>query len=181
MTSICIFCGANKGVLPEYRQSALALVDALVSQEITLVYGGGNVGLMGVIADQALMQGGKVIGVMPEAMISREIAHTELTQMHIVADMHERKKRLTELSDAFIALPGGTGTMDELFQEIVLKQTGYHNKVCGLLNTEQYYDHLVAFIEHGANQGFIKSEWQKDLIVEQSPEALIGRVMEVVG
>ena len=135
MISICVFCGANEGVLPEYRQSALALTDILVRQGVTQVYGGGNIGL---------------IGVMPVTMMDREVGHTALTQMHVVADRHERKKQLTRLSDAFIALPGSAGTTDELFQEVVLQQTGCHDKVCGLLNTEHYYDHLVALIEHAA-------------------------------
>ena len=180
MASICIFCGANEGILPVYRESAIKLAEALVSEKITLVYGGGNVGLMGIISDHALQIGGRVIGVMPEALMDREIAHTNLTEMHVVKDMHDRKKLLSQLSDAFIALPGGIGTMDELFQEMALQQINYHNKTCGLLNTENYYDHLMSFLKHSDAQGFIRHTWQDDLIIDADPANLVFKIQATI-
>lgn len=179
MTSICIFCGAKDGAKPEYTEAAKALVEELVRRDITLIYGGGNTGLMGVIANHALSLGGKVIGVIPVSLAGMEIAHEGLTELHHVADMHDRKKMLTELSDGFIALPGGTGTLDEFFQEIALRQTRYHNKNCGLLNTDDYYDHLVAFLNHATDQGFLDPEWRKFVTVNPSPEKLVTELLKL--
>lgn len=179
MTSICIFCGAKDGINPQYTEAAKALVEELVHRNITLVYGGGNTGLMGVIANHALSSGGKVIGVIPESLVGMEIAHEGITELHRVADMHDRKKMLAELSDGFIALPGGTGTMDELFQEIALRQTAYHNKNCGLLNTNNYYDHLIAFLNHATDQGFLNPQWREYVITHSSPEKLVTELLEL--
>ena len=180
MTSICIFCGSNEGLNPAYKQATLELVDFLVKQHISLVFGGNRSGLMQVFADRALQQGGRVTGVTPKAMAERGIAYKNLTELHVTEDLHERKKRMSQLSDAFIALPGGFGTMDELFQELTLALSGTHNKVCGLLNTEHYYDHLVSFIEHGAENGLMPPHWQDALIVEPTPELLITRLLRAI-
>lgn len=179
MTSICIFCGAKDGAKPEYTKAAKAVAEELVRRNITLIYGGGNTGLMGVVARHALSLGGRVIGVMPDALAGREITHKSLTELHHVADMHDRKKMLTELSDGFIALPGGTGTLDELFQEMALKQTGYHNKNCALLNTDHYYDHLIAFLNHATDQGFLSPRWRDFVVVNSSPEKLVTKLLEL--
>ena len=179
MTSICIFCGAKAGTKNEYTKAAKTLVEELVRRDITLVYGGGNTGLMGVIANHALALGGKVIGVIPESLAEMEVAHEGLTELHYVADMHDRKKVLTKLSDGFIALPGGTGTLDEFFQEIALKQIGYHAKNCGLLNTDHYYDHLVAFLNHATDQGFLDPIWREFVVVNPSPAKLVTGLLEL--
>lgn len=177
MTSICIFCGAKNGAKPEYTEAAKVLVEELVRRDITLVYGGANVGLMGVIANHALSLGGKVVGVMPESLAGLEMTHNGLTELHLVADMHDRKKMLAKLADGFIALPGGTGTLDEFFQELVLRQVAYHNKNCGLLNTDNYYGHLIAFMDHATDQGFINPEWRKFVVVNSSPKKLVTELL----
>ena len=177
MTAICIFCGSRDGARPEYKQAAMELVEELVKRKITLIYGGANSGLMGTIANHALKLGGKVIGVIPHSF-EREKAHTGLTELHYVDDMHDRKKMLADLADGFIALPGGTGTMDELFQEIALRQTGYHNKTCGLLNTANYYDSLVAFLNQAANEGFLDNQWQQHLVISRSPSELLSQLLD---
>ncbi|MGI9275070.1 MAG: TIGR00730 family Rossman fold protein [Endozoicomonas sp.] len=177
MTAIGVFCGARDGVLAEYREAAIRLVDEMVSQGITLVYGGGNRGLMGTIAERALSRGGKVIGVMPRQLMEMEIGHHGLSEFHVVDSMYERKKMLTELSDAFVTLPGGIGTLDELFEEMALIQTGFHVKPLALLNTCHYYDHLLNFLEHARSQGYINSRWLEALIVREEPGALVRELL----
>src|SRR5471032_2521819 len=148
MKSICVYCGANAGVTPRYAEAARELARALVDENIALVYGGGNVGLMGIIADEVIRLGGRATGVIPEALLQKELGHKDLTQLHIVKDMHERKAMMAELSDGFIAMPGGMGTLEELFEVLTWAQLGFHYKPIGLLNVEGFYDHLIAFVDH---------------------------------
>ncbi|MRI32576.1 TIGR00730 family Rossman fold protein [Endozoicomonas sp. OPT23] len=148
MQSVCIFCGARSGSVPQYRESALTLAEELVRRDITLIYGGSSIGLMGDIASHALAEGGKVIGVIPDVLAEKNFAHPELTDTHWVKDMSARKSVMTDLSDGFIALPGGVGTLDELFEVLALNQVGSQNKPIALLNTLNYYELLLQFLNH---------------------------------
>lgn len=177
MTSISIFCGANTGHRPEYKAAALDLVEAMVRRDMTLVYGGGNIGLMGCIANHALSLGGRVIGVIPKLMVDLEKAHDSLTEMHIVDSMSERKQTLCDISDGCIALPGGTGTLDELFEYIVLLQTGFHHKPSGLLNVCGYYDHLLSFMDHAISEGYVTQPLPDILSVADEPEPLLDTLI----
>ncbi len=147
----------------------------LADTDITLVYGGGHVGLMGVVADSVLEAGGTVIGVMPRALVEREISHSGLTELHVVGSMHERKAIMAELAEGFIALPGGTGTLEEFFEVLTWAQLGEHQKPCGLLNTAGYYDPLLQFFDHMVEQRFLKEEHRALMLVEENPESLLGR------
>lgn len=175
LKSICVYCGANAGVSPRYADEARLLARALVEANLSLVYGGGNVGLMGVIADEVLRLGGEVTGVIPTALIEREVGHTGLTRQFIVKDMHERKAMMAQLADGFIAMPGGMGTMEELFEMLTWSQLGIHAKPVGLLNVDGFYDSLVGFIHHAKEQGFIKPQHAQLMMVEASPAALLKR------
>jgi len=161
---IVVYCGANVGNNPAYKEAAETVGRTLAEQGIGLVYGGGGVGLMGVVADAALAAGGEVIGVIPEALKVLEVGHKKLTAMHVVPDMHSRKAMMLGLADAVIAMPGGFGTMDELFEALTWSQLDYHRKLCGLLNVAGYYDHLIAWINHSVDVGLVKAV-NKDLIV----------------
>ena len=161
---IVVYCGANVGNNPAYKIAAESVGRTLAEQGIGLVYGGGGVGLMGVVADAALAAGGEVIGVIPEALKVLEVGHKNLTAMHVVPDMHSRKAMMLGLADAVIAMPGGFGTMDELFEALTWSQLDYHRKLCGLLNVAGYYDHLIAWINHSVEVGMVKAV-NKDLIV----------------
>ena len=153
---IVVYCGANVGNNPAYEAAAVAVGRTLAEQGIGLVYGGGGVGLMGVVADAALAAGGEVIGVIPEALKALEVEHKGLTNMHVVPDMHSRKAMMLGLADAVIALPGGFGTMDELFEALTWSQLDYHRMLCGVLNVAGYYDHLLAWIAHSVAVGLVK-------------------------
>jgi uncharacterized protein (TIGR00730 family) len=153
---VVVYCGANVGNNPAYQLAAEAVGTTLAQQGIGLVYGGGGVGLMGVVADAALAAGGEVIGVIPQALKALEVAHHGLTEMHVVPDMHSRKAMMLGLSDAVIAMPGGFGTMDELFEALTWSQLDYHRMLCGLLNVAGYYDHLIAWIDHAVEAGLLK-------------------------
>ncbi|MEO7255025.1 MAG: TIGR00730 family Rossman fold protein [Casimicrobium sp.] len=161
---IVVYCGANVGNNPAYEAAAVTVGRTLAEQGIGLVYGGGGVGLMRVVADAALAAGGEVIGVIPEALKVLEVGHKNLTAMHVVPDMHSRKAMMLGLADAVIAMPGGFGTMDELFEALTWSQLDYHRKLCGLLNVAGYYDHLIAWIDHSVAVGMVKAV-NKDLIV----------------
>ena len=176
MKTISVFCGANAGNKSIYQEKALEFTEGLVKEGFTLAYGGGNIGLMGAIANHALELGGHVIGVIPEILAEKELAHNGLSEMHLVKDMLERKKYLIEISDAFVALPGGLGTMDEFFEVLVLNQIGYHRKPVALLNTDGYYDHLQAFINQGLTEGFVLPESTERLIVENTPDKLLEQL-----
>ena len=154
---IVVYCGANVGNNPAFKAAAEAVGRTLAEQGIGLVYGGGGVGLMGVVADAALAAGGEVIGVIPEALKVLEVGHKNLTAMHVVPDMHSRKAMMLGLADAVIAMPGGFGTMDELFEALTWSQLDYHRKLCGLLNVAGYYDHLLAWVRHSVDAGLVKA------------------------
>ncbi|NVD70909.1 TIGR00730 family Rossman fold protein [Duganella sp. BJB1802] len=169
MKAICVYCGANAGVNPVYAEAARALGRALVENNLSLVYGGGKVGLMGVIADEVLRLGGEVTGVIPTALVEREVGHTGLTRQFIVKDMHERKAMMAKLADGFIAMPGGMGTLEELFEMLTWSQLGIHAKPIGLLNVDGFYDGLTGFIEHASAQGFIRP--QHAALMMSAPDA----------
>ena len=153
---ICVFCGSSAGLRPAYRHAAISVGEELARREIGLVYGGGNVGLMGIAADAALAQGGEVIGVIPERMVSREAAHLGLTELRVVRTMHERKAVMAELSTGFLALPGGFGTFEEFCEVLTWSQLGIHKKPCALLNVAGYYDPLLRLFDHAVDEGFVK-------------------------
>jgi uncharacterized protein (TIGR00730 family) len=161
---VCVFCGSSSGVRAEYTEAAISLGHELVKQNIVLVYGAGNVGLMGTIADTVLSEGGKVIGVIPEFLVKKEVAHKNLSELHIVESMHERKALMSELSDGFIALPGGIGTFEELFEVLTWQQLGVQAKPCGLLNTSEYFEHLLNLLDHAVNEKFLKP-FHRDMLL----------------
>ena len=173
MQRICVFCGSQAGTNGLYRQAATDMGWLLALRGYGLVYGGGHVGLMGVIADAVLASGGEVIGVIPESMVARELAHTGVTHLHVVPGMHDRKARMATLADAFIALPGGYGTFEELFEVITWAQIGLHRKPIGLLNVAGYFDALRALVEHAITEGFIRSEHRRLLTIADAPATLL--------
>jgi uncharacterized protein (TIGR00730 family) len=173
MQRICVFCGSQMGTNGLYRQAAIDLGRLLVHHGYGLVYGGGHIGLMGSIADAVLQAGGEVIGVIPEAMVERELAHRSVTHLHVVPSMHARKARMAELAAAFIAMPGGYGTFEELFEIITWAQLGIHNKPIGLLNVAGYFDALLQLVEHAIAEGFIRPEHRQLTVVAEQPEALL--------
>lgn len=172
---ICVYCGSSPGNNGEYIDHARKLGRVLAERRITLVYGGSNIGLMGVMADAALEAKGEVIGVMPRVLVAKEVAHRKLSQLHVVESMHERKAMMAELASAFIAMPGGAGTMDELFEVWTWGQLGLHTKPCGLLNIRAYYDRLAAFLDHATLEGFIQAAHRDMLIVAETAEDLLSR------
>lgn len=173
MKSICVYCGSNAGSKPAYVTAARQVGRTLARRGLTTVYGGGQVGLMGEVADAALEAGGKVIGVIPQFLALKEIAHMELTELRVVQTMHARKALMVELSDGFIALPGGIGTMEELFEIWTWAQLGQHPHPVGLLNTGGYYDHLVAFLDQMTEQGFLRQSHRDALKVSTRVEDLL--------
>lgn len=174
--AICVFCGSRSGKLGSYGNIARALGKALATRGFGLVYGGGSVGLMGAVADGVMTNGGQVTGVIPESLFNAEVAHQGLTSLEVVPDMHARKARMATLADAFIALPGGIGTFEELFEVWTWAQLGYHNKPIGLLNVDEFYDPLLAFLEHTLEQGFIRPDCRDLLRVEREIEPLLARI-----
>jgi len=172
---ICVFTGSQSGARAEYADAARQMSRELVERGYGLVYGGGNVGLMAVIADAALERGGHVTGVIPDALVSQEVAHRGLSELRVVQSMHERKALMAELSDGFIAMPGGIGTMEEFFEVLSWAQLGLHDKPCGLLNIGGYYDHLIRFMNHAVDQEFLKPKHRALLIVENDPAMLLDR------
>ncbi|CAA9497491.1 MAG: Lysine decarboxylase family [uncultured Rubrobacteraceae bacterium] len=175
MDSVCVFCGSHPGNDPAYAFAARDLGRTLAERDTTLVYGGGHVGLMGIVADSALGAGGEVIGVMPRALVDREIGHTGLTKLHVVGSMHERKALMSELSDGFVALPGGNGTLEEFFEVLTWAQLGEHAKPCGLLNVAGYYDPLLKVFDQMVYRDFLRREHRELVLVEESPSALLER------
>jgi uncharacterized protein (TIGR00730 family) len=170
---ICIYAGSNPGSDPAYAAATRALGGELAERGIGLVYGGGKVGLMGVIADTVLAPGGEAIGVMPQALIDREIGHPGLTELKVVASMHERKALMAELADAFVALPGGIGTLEELIEVYTWSQLGIHEKACGVLNVRGYYDGLATFLDHAVREGFLRPQHRAVLSVASDPAELL--------
>jgi uncharacterized protein (TIGR00730 family) len=175
---VCVFCGSSPGARPAYAEATAETARLLVDQGIGVVYGGGHVGLMGVLADTAMAAGGEVIGVMPQALVDREIGHQAITDLRVVGSMHERKALMTELSDAFIALPGGAGTLEELFEVYTWAQLGLHTKPCALLDVEGYYSGLAAFLDHAVEERFLREEHRAALMVERDPARLLERLRE---
>jgi len=173
MKTLCIYCGSSPGGRPEYAAAALAAGQALVRRGIGLVYGGGNVGMMGQVADAVIEAGGEVIGVIPHHLADKELAHERATQMIRVDSMHERKQRMADLSDGFIALPGGIGTLEELFETLTWLQLGLHRKPIGLLNVEGLFDKMLAFLDHMVAERFLKPEHRSLLLVAEDMEVLI--------
>jgi uncharacterized protein (TIGR00730 family) len=171
--SVCIYAGSLAGSRPEYAEGAAAFARLLAQQDIGIVYGGGRAGLMGVIADAARAEGGRVTGIIPEQLVDREVAHESLDDLRVVSSMHERKALMAELSDAFVAVPGGIGTLEELVEMFTWAQLGMHRDPVALLNLAGYYDGLVGFFDHATEQGFLRPRTRAALVVEDGPEALL--------
>jgi uncharacterized protein (TIGR00730 family) len=178
MRRICVFCGSSAGARDAYGEAALGTGRAIARRALGLVYGGASVGLMGAVADGALGAGGEVIGVIPGQLRAKEIAHARLTRLEVVSSMHERKARMAELADAFLALPGGLGTLEEVSEILTWAQLGLHHKPCGLLDVEGYWAPLVAFLDHAVRERFLHPRHRQLLVVEQDPEALLDRLAE---
>lgn len=173
MRRVCVFSGSSSGNRPEYEAAAVELGRELVARGLGLVYGGAGVGLMGVVADSVLADGGEVIGVIPQQLVDREVAHEGLSDLRIVGSMHERKALMADLADGVVALPGGFGTLEELTEAITWSQLGLQDKACGLLDVAGFYQPLLAFIEHGVREGFIRAENRDLVVVEQVPAMLL--------
>jgi uncharacterized protein (TIGR00730 family) len=171
---ICLYAGSSPGADSRYREAAENLVRTLVGQGIGIVYGGGNVGLMGVLADTAIELGGEVIGVIPGFLVERELAHEHLSELRVVASMHERKAMMAELADAFVALPGGVGTLEEIIEVLTWAQLGLHRKPCALLNVAGYYDQLLAFLDGAVEQRFVTPSHRALLAVADDPQTLLA-------
>ncbi|HEY9237544.1 MAG TPA: TIGR00730 family Rossman fold protein [Burkholderiaceae bacterium] len=174
--SVCVYCGSRPGALPAYADAARAVGTEIGRRGWQLVYGGGRAGLMGVVADAALAAGAPVVGVIPSSLMDRELGHAGLNELHVVETMHQRKTLMAERSDAFIALPGGIGTFEELFEVWTWRQLGYHDKPLGLLNAAGYYDALLGFLSHGERQGFMTPAQGALLQVDADPVALLDRI-----
>jgi uncharacterized protein (TIGR00730 family) len=175
-TAVCVFCGSSPGARPAYREAADALGRVLAAQGRTLVYGGGNVGLMGTVADAALGGGGRVIGVIPQHLAAREVAHTGLTDLRRVNSMHERKQLMADLADTFVLLPGGLGSLEEFFEVWTWGQLGLHRKPYGLLNVDGYFDRLLTFLDHAVGERFVREEHRDLVLVDDDPERLLARL-----
>jgi uncharacterized protein (TIGR00730 family) len=173
---LCVFAGSSGGARPAYRTAAESLGRELARRDIELVYGGAHVGLMGAVADAVLTAGGRVIGVIPSSLVAKEVAHHGLTDLRVVSSMHERKALMADLSDGFLALPGGWGTWEELFEVLTWAQLGLHRKPCGVLNVDGYFDGLLAFVEHAVAEGFVRREHGQMLLVALEPVALLDQL-----
>ena len=180
MKSICVFCGSNSGRSPNYRLAAEEFGALLAREGIDLVYGGASNGLMGAVADAVLANGGDVIGIIPQSLVDREVAHTGLTNLHVVHSMHERKALMAELADGFVAMPGGVGTLEELFEVWTWGQLGNHAKPCALLNVDGFYDGLTQFLDHQVQEAFVRPAHRNMLIVEREPEVLLAALRAYV-
>ncbi len=177
MKRICVYCGSSLGRLPDYEYFAREMGLAMLEQGIGLVYGGASIGLMGEIADTVIRGGGEVIGVIPKHLQNKEPPCTNLTKLEVVETMHERKTRMAQYSDGFIALPGGLGTIEELFEVLTWNQLGFHNKPCGILNVSGYFDSLLTFIEHATNNDFMRPQHRHMLLVKREPRALLDALL----
>lgn len=178
LNRICVFCGSSPGARPEYRSAAEELGRALVARGLELVYGGGRVGLMGAIADAVLAGGGRVTGVIPEALSTKEVAHRGLSELHVVDSMHTRKAMMADLSSAFVVLPGGIGTLEEMFEVMTWSQLGIHRKPLGLLDVGGYYEPLLRFLDGAVTERFLAAAHRDLLLVDARPERLLEKVME---
>jgi uncharacterized protein (TIGR00730 family) len=179
LKSICLYCGSSPGTNPAYRDAAAQFGETLAEREIRLIYGGGSVGLMGVAADACLARGGEVIGVIPKLLMEKEVGHKGVSKMHIVDNMHERKALMTDLADGFIALPGGFGTLDELFEALTWLQLGYHGKPVGLLNVAGFFNGLITFLDHARDERFLRPLHRDALCVDKNLSTLIGKMQQV--
>ncbi|HLF29468.1 MAG TPA: TIGR00730 family Rossman fold protein [Xanthomonadales bacterium] len=175
MPNICVYCGSNPGKSPDYVLAARELGREFVAHGLGLVYGGASVGVMGAVADAVLAAGGRAIGVIPHSLATREIAHQGLDELIVVGSMHERKAKMAELSSGFIALPGGWGTIEEIFEALTWAQLGFHDKPCGLLNVAGYFDHLGAFLDHAMQERFVREEYRPMMMIESRPAVLLDR------
>jgi uncharacterized protein (TIGR00730 family) len=175
MKRICVFCGSSLGSRPEFADAAVALGQELARRGLELVYGGASVGLMGLVADAVLRGGGRAIGVIPEPLASKELAHAGLSELHVVGSMHERKAKMAELADGFVTLPGGIGTFEETFEILTWAQLGLHRKPCGLLDVAGYYAPVVQLLDHANKEGFVRREHLSMVLVESTPTALLDR------
>jgi len=173
---LCIYCGSSSGHDAVYVAGARAMINAMAARGVGLVYGGGGIGVMGAAADAMLAAGGDVIGIIPKSLATKEVAHAGLTELHITQSMHERKQRMADYSDGFIALPGGIGTLEELFEIWTWAQLGFHAKPCAVLNVNGYFDGLIRFVDHAVAEGFLKSDHRAMLIVETDPDKLLDRL-----
>ena len=173
MRRICVYCGSNSGNRPVYVEAARELADVLIRHELELVYGGADKGIMGVIADAVLEQGGKVHGVIPKMLCEKELAHQNLTELHVVSSMHERKTMMAALSDGFIAMPGGYGTLEEIVEIITWGQLKFHDKPCGLFNVDGYFDHLLSYLDFAMAEGFLRAENRQMLLCDESAVGLM--------
>lgn len=176
MKRVCVYCGSSPGDRPLYAEAARSLGRRLAERGLGLVYGGGHVGLMGIVADSVLAAGGEVIGVIPQRLVDAEVAHHGLTRLEVVTSMHERKARMAELADSFIALPGGFGTLDELFEILTWAQLGLHGKPCGLLDVDGYFAPLVAWADRAVNAGFVRSRHRELLMTDDDGDRLLDRL-----
>ena len=176
---LCVFCGSQKGTDPRFTQAAVDLGKLLAQRGLGIVYGGGRVGLMGVLADSALAEGGEVIGVIPQSLAEKEVAHSGLSQLHVVGSMHDRKALMGDFSSGFIALPGGFGTLEEFCEVITWSQLGIHRKPCAILNVAGYFDHLIGMFDYAVAQGFI-SQANREIVIEaRSIDELVDRVIRL--
>jgi uncharacterized protein (TIGR00730 family) len=175
MRSVCVYCGSSPGRLDVYAVAARTIARALVDRDLRLVYGGASVGIMGTVADEVLRLGGQAIGVIPESLVRKEVAHGSLTELHVTQTMHERKMLMADFSDGFIALPGGIGTLEEIFEIWTWAQLGIHAKPCGLLNVAGYFDPLIAFLDRAVEEQFVKPAVRSLLLVESDPSELLDR------
>ncbi len=180
MKTICVYCGSSPGNNAAYAEGARALARTLVENQLGLVYGGSNVGLMGVLADEVIAHGGTAVGVIPHALVNKEVAHPALTQLHVVANMHERKAMMAQLADGFVALPGGLGTLEELFEMLTWGQLSFHTKPVGLLNVNGYYDGLLGFLDHAHAEAFIRPQPRAMLLAHSEPGTLIDALKAYV-
>lgn len=178
LRSICVYCGSRPGARPGYAAAARALGEAIARRRLRLVYGGGRVGMMGIVADAVLAGGGEVVGVIPQRLVATELAHPGATELLVTGTMHERKARMAELSDAFVALPGGLGTLEELFETWTWRQLGYHDKRLGLLEVDGYFEGLLQWLQHAVDEHFVAAQHRAMLLVDADPGDLLDRLLE---
>lgn len=176
MYSVCVFCGTATGTDPQYADAARTIARLLVQKGCRIIFGGGKVGLMGIVAEAAMAAGGYVIGIAPKLLIEKEIMHRGLSELHMVETIHERKVMMTGLADAVLILPGGYGTLDELFEVLTLQQLKVHDKPCGLLNVDGFFDALVTYLDHATERGFLLPEYRNMLAVDADPQALLAKI-----
>src|SRR5215213_7673702 len=176
MKNITVFCGSSSGFRPEYAEAAANLARRLVEKNIGLIYGGGNVGLMGIIADEVMRRGGTVIGIIPDSLFKKEVGKREITELHVVASMHERKAMMADLADGFIAMPGGIGTFEEFFEILTWSQLGFHEKPCAVLNIAGYYDGLLALCDNAVTEGFLRPAHRQLILEDSNPESLLEKM-----